>query len=100
MLALGILPYDDARAVLSNPAPWTIAAMFIVMGALVRTGALEWFTQLAEAQAQLDSAEADLIPGAQFRPVSSDFGHCAANPGNDPNFQNALDANIAELLNV
>jgi di/tricarboxylate transporter len=34
--------------VLSNPAPWTIAAMFIVMGALVRTGALDWFTQAAE----------------------------------------------------
>jgi Na+/H+ antiporter NhaD/arsenite permease-like protein len=51
MLMLGILPYDDAIAVLSNPAPWTIVAMFIVMGALVRTGALEWFTRLAMAQA-------------------------------------------------
>ena len=51
MLALGILPYDDAVAVLSNPAPWTIVAMFIVMGALVRTGSLEWFTRLAMAQA-------------------------------------------------
>ena len=40
MLALGILPYEDAVNVLSNPAPWTILAMFIVMGALVRTGAL------------------------------------------------------------
>src|SRR5690606_9918813 len=28
-------------------APWTIAAMFIVVGALVRTGALDWVTQLA-----------------------------------------------------
>lgn len=36
LLALGVLPYADALAVLSNPAPWTIAAMFIVMGALVR----------------------------------------------------------------
>ncbi|WP_424990624.1 SLC13 family permease [Fluviibacterium sp. S390] len=43
MLVLGILPYDSALSVLSNPAPWTIGAMFIVMGALVRTGALEWF---------------------------------------------------------
>ena len=51
MLALGLLPYDAALEVLSNPAPWTIAAMFIVMGALVRTGALDWFTQLAVAQA-------------------------------------------------
>jgi len=45
MLVLGILPYDQAVGVLSNPAPWTIAGMFIVMGALVRTGALDWFIQ-------------------------------------------------------
>ncbi|KPP93681.1 MAG: di/tricarboxylate transporter [Rhodobacteraceae bacterium HLUCCA08] len=47
MFALGLLPYDAALAVLSNPAPWTIAGMFIVMGALVRTGALEALTQQA-----------------------------------------------------
>lgn len=51
LLALGLLPYDHALEVLSNPAPWTIVAMFVVMGALVRTGALDWFTQLAESQA-------------------------------------------------
>ena len=51
LLVLGLLPYDLALPVLSNPAPWTIGAMFIVMGALVRTGALEAFTQLATAQA-------------------------------------------------
>ena len=58
LLALGILPYDDALAVLSNPAPWTIAAMFIVMGALVRTGALDWFTKIAERNAQTRPAVA------------------------------------------
>ena len=58
MMATGLLPYDDALHVLSNPAPWTIAAMFIVMGALVRTGALAWFTQLAEAQADARPAVA------------------------------------------
>ncbi len=51
MLITGILPYDAARDVLSNPAPWTIAMMFLVMGALVRTGALDWFTQIAQRQA-------------------------------------------------
>ncbi|WP_127115224.1 SLC13 family permease [Shimia sediminis] len=56
MLILGLLPYKEALHVLSNPAPWTIAAMFIVMGALVRTGALDWFTQLAEAQADRNPA--------------------------------------------
>ncbi|NDW53950.1 SLC13 family permease [Aliiroseovarius sp. PrR006] len=52
MLVMGILDYDSALEVLSNPAPWTIAAMFIVMGALVRTGALQWFTQIAEKKAE------------------------------------------------
>ena len=52
MLVLGVLPYERALEVLSNPAPWTIGAMFIVMGALVRTGALDRFTHLAERHAE------------------------------------------------
>ena len=51
LLISGALSYDDAVAVLANPAPWTIAAMFITMGALVRTGALDAFTKYAERQA-------------------------------------------------
>ncbi len=51
MFAIGILPYDAALEVLSNPAPWTIAAMFLVMGGLVRTGALQYLTELADARA-------------------------------------------------
>ncbi len=51
MLATGVLPYEAALPVLANPAPWTIAAMFLIMGALVRTGALDSFTSLAQAQA-------------------------------------------------
>lgn len=51
MLAFGLVPYEDAREVLSNPAPWTILAMFLVMGGLVRTGALDWLTRQAERQA-------------------------------------------------
>jgi len=51
MLLTGVLPYEAGLAVLANPAPWTIAAMFIIMGALVRTGALDWFTQKAQGQA-------------------------------------------------
>ena len=47
MLVLGILPEADALKVLSNNAPWTIAMMFIIVGALVRTGALDYVTQLA-----------------------------------------------------
>ncbi|MEP1536841.1 MAG: SLC13 family permease [Paracoccaceae bacterium] len=52
MLASGVLPYEAALEVLSNPAPWTIAAMFIIMGALVRTGALETFIGHADRQAR------------------------------------------------
>ena len=52
LLIIGVLPYENALNVLSNSAPWTIAAMFIVMGALVRTGALEAFTKLADKQAK------------------------------------------------
>ncbi len=48
MLLSGLLPYDRATDVLSNPAPWTILAMFILMGALIRTGGLSVLTQFAE----------------------------------------------------
>ncbi len=40
MLVSGVLPVDDLLNVFSNPAPWTVGAMFILSGALVRTGAL------------------------------------------------------------
>lgn len=51
LLITGVLPYDAALKVFANPAPWTIAMMFIIMGALVRTGALDWFTQAATSLA-------------------------------------------------
>ena len=56
LLISGVLPYDAALAVLSNPAPWTIAAMFLVMGALVRTGSLVGFTKLAHRLIQKSPA--------------------------------------------
>jgi di/tricarboxylate transporter len=49
MILLGILPLKDATAVLANPAPWTIVLMFLVMGGLVRTGAVEAIIGMAEA---------------------------------------------------
>lgn len=52
MLVSGILPFDKAVGVLSNSAPWTIALMFVLMGALVRTGALNVMTQMAERYAK------------------------------------------------
>jgi di/tricarboxylate transporter len=61
MLILGLLSYDQALAVLANPAPWTIALMFIVVGAMVRTGALDAFTGLADGLARTRPASAIII---------------------------------------
>ncbi|MCK0119062.1 SLC13 family permease [Loktanella sp. F6476L] len=58
LLVAGVLSYDDAVNALANPAPWTIAAMFIIVGALVRTGALNALTEIAERQAKINPARA------------------------------------------
>jgi homoserine O-acetyltransferase len=42
--------------------------------------------------------EKKYINKVSLRPVNSPYGHCAANPGNDKNFQRKLDQNIGELL--
>lgn len=52
LLAAGILPVDSLLLVFSNPAPVTIGAMFILSGALVRTGALDAFTRAISARIQ------------------------------------------------
>ncbi|MEY5038362.1 MAG: hypothetical protein RL472_1468, partial [Pseudomonadota bacterium] len=49
MILLGLLPVKEAVGVLSNPAPWTIVLMFMVMGGLVRTGSVEMMIGMAEA---------------------------------------------------
>ncbi len=46
LLATGMLPADDLLDIFANPAPWTIAAMFILSGGLVRTGALSNISRL------------------------------------------------------
>lgn len=40
MLFLGFVSIDEFQTALSNPAPWTIAAMFVLSSALVRAGIL------------------------------------------------------------
>ena len=72
LLVLGLLPYDAAITTLSNPAPWTIAAMFIVMGALVRTGSLDRLTKFAEVNARAKPALA-VISLLGFVAVASAF---------------------------
>ncbi|TNC73049.1 SLC13 family permease [Rubellimicrobium roseum] len=47
LLVTGILPMDGALDVFSNSAPWTIVAMLILVGALVRTGGLSFIGALA-----------------------------------------------------
>ena len=42
--------------------------------------------------------EKRFINKVSLRSVDSPYGHCAANPGNDKNFQNKLDRNIIEIL--
>ena len=51
MVVIGILPVKAATEVLANSAPWTIAMMFLIMGGLVRTGAVEMLIGMAEAHA-------------------------------------------------
>ncbi|MBC9245814.1 SLC13 family permease [Paracoccus sp. 11-3] len=51
LLILGILDTSHIAEVLANPAPWTIAFMFIIVGGLVRTGALDWIGQKAARHA-------------------------------------------------
>ncbi|WP_188055731.1 SLC13 family permease [Sphingosinithalassobacter sp. CS137] len=41
MMALGFLDAEELLRVFGNPAPITIAAMFVISGALLRTGTLE-----------------------------------------------------------
>ena len=42
LVVLGILPTGEVMGVFANAAPWTIAAMLILVGALVRTGGLDF----------------------------------------------------------
>ncbi len=51
MIVSGIAPQEVVLDAVSNPAPWTIAAMFILTGALVRTGALAAFSGRIAEQA-------------------------------------------------
>ena len=51
VVVFGIVPTDDVLEVFANPAPWTIAAMFIVSAGLVRTGLIGSFAWFVSRQA-------------------------------------------------
>lgn len=61
MYVLGFLKAGDLLTVFSNPAPITIGAMFVLSGALLRTGALEaisgWVVRRSQAHPRLATAE-------------------------------------------
>ena len=52
LLIAGVLPSDRVLEVFTNPAPWTIAAMFILSSGLVRTGALKSLTDFVSSRAE------------------------------------------------
>ena len=58
LLATGVLPIGGALSAMANPAPLTIACMFVLSGALVRVGLL-------------DAVSDALVRGARDRPVAT-----------------------------
>ncbi len=45
LMATGLLSPEEALSGFSHPAPVTVGALFVVTQGLVRTGALEWFSE-------------------------------------------------------
>lgn len=71
MLALGLLPVQTAVATLGNSAPITIAAMFILSGALVRTGTIEAILGVLtkRAQSRPRQTTTEVLGGALVAPA-------------------------------
>ncbi|MEM6438985.1 MAG: SLC13 family permease [Pseudomonadota bacterium] len=72
LLLTGVVPVEGVMGAIANPAPLTIAAMFILSGALVRTGALDAFTSAAMAGAA-SRPKAMLAGFAGFTAAASAF---------------------------
>lgn len=72
LLISGVLPIADLQTVFSNPAPWTIAALFIISGGLVRTGALNALTGMVSRYAG-DQPKLVLAALAVFTVIASAF---------------------------
>src|SRR5688572_15567030 len=51
--ATGLVPTKEAFAVFANPAPITVAAMFVLSAALIRCGALDYLSGAFEKAAVL-----------------------------------------------
>lgn len=48
LVATGLLPQKDALSVFAHPAPFTVAAMFVLSAALVKCGAVDRISNLVE----------------------------------------------------
>ncbi|MEM9140686.1 MAG: alpha/beta fold hydrolase [Pseudomonadota bacterium] len=98
----------DANNLLAKLATWQggdVSANALYKGDVGRAlGAIRAKTILMPCTQDLyfppedNAIEARFIPNASFRPYDSPWGHVAPNPGFDPGFTAALEANIAELL--
>src|SRR5690606_6183344 len=71
MLVLALPPVSAAAATLSNSAPWTIAFMFIIMGALLRTGALDVMAKHIGARADTHPRATVLLMFLALVPASA-----------------------------
>ncbi len=56
LMMAGVVDAGTAREVFANPAPWTIGAMFVISGALVRTGVLNAVAEAIGARAETSPA--------------------------------------------
>jgi di/tricarboxylate transporter len=51
LVIAGVVPTGEVMEAFANPAPWTIAAMFIVSAGLVRTGLINGFARIVSRRA-------------------------------------------------
>ena len=70
MIACGLLSPGEALATFANPAPITIAAFFVLSGALVRTGTIEAIADSVQRRAKRfpRRSVAELLGGAMIAP--------------------------------
>lgn len=61
LLLAGVLPVDDLLRVFSNPGPVTVGALFVVSGALQRTGVVNRLSGAAAGLGELGPVRARLI---------------------------------------
>jgi di/tricarboxylate transporter len=71
LLVVGILDESDLAEVFGNPAPMTIGAMFIIGGALTRTGVIDWIALHFEKWAGKSLIRAILILALIVVPLSA-----------------------------